>query len=202
VNPIEKSKLILMENEDYEYYLTKGIALFGLTRDRQNQALRERNAVMCEIRDLADLIIKLESRGKIFDGNKKWFGTNEKKFLLDDIFRVGMLWQAENLGNEFYIENNNYFMKHNYQFKNGRNSYLTTEIFPILNNGKINIKNLDKYGLPSKLGDGDLDYYHPQNKSVARFFAYSDRAYLNCNWDPASSDAELGVRAKIFKKFN
>ena len=37
---------------------------------------------------------------------------------------------------------------------------------------------------------------NPENidERVARFGAYSDRVGLNCNWDPANSDASLGVR--------
>jgi len=39
----------------------------------------------------------------------------------------------------------------------------------------------------------NIKFYHPRKNTVARFFAGSGRAYLNCDGYPASSNSSLGV---------
>ena len=44
---------------------------------------------------------------------------------------------------------------------------------------------------------GNLVYWYPINRGMARLYADSDRAFLNCYRDPANSYDRLGSRAKI-----
>ncbi|MBI2673598.1 hypothetical protein HYX19_05015, partial [Candidatus Woesearchaeota archaeon] len=45
----------------------------------------------------------------------------------------------------------------------------------------------------------DFNYLFPREGKVARFYAYSGRAFLDCGGYPRGSNYEFGVRvAKIF----
>ena len=58
----------------------------------------------------------------------------------------------------------------------------------------ISSTNITSQGLPSpNIDDGDLYYWCPENGKVARFFADSGRAGLNCFRDPDYRDSNLGV---------
>jgi len=41
----------------------------------------------------------------------------------------------------------------------------------------------------------NLYFYYPRENLVAGFYAYSDRAFLDCDWVPVDSDSDLGVFA-------
>jgi len=43
----------------------------------------------------------------------------------------------------------------------------------------------------------NIYFHYPRNNTVAEFYANSDRANLNCKWDPSFSSASLGVFASI-----
>jgi len=60
------------------------------------------------------------------------------------------------------------------------------------------LNNSTEQGFPTKkTKSGDLYYWYPRkdDNSVARFFAYSGRAYLFCDRDPSGRGSDLGVRA-------
>jgi|SRR3989338_8302922 len=57
-------------------------------------------------------------------------------------------------------------------------------------------KNVTSQGFPKpNISKGDLHYWHPTNDSVARFYAYSGWAGLDCGGDPSGRDPSLGVFA-------
>ncbi len=58
------------------------------------------------------------------------------------------------------------------------------------------LKNSTKQGLPkANIGKGDLYYWHPKDKKVSGFSAYSDWAFLGCVGGSGDSYDGLGVRA-------
>jgi len=58
------------------------------------------------------------------------------------------------------------------------------------------LNNPTKQGLPpADAKQGDLGYWYPRGNRVARFYADSDGACLNCCGGPGNSDSTLGVRA-------
>ncbi len=58
------------------------------------------------------------------------------------------------------------------------------------------LNNPTKQGLPQEnSGQGDLDYWHPKDRAVARFYADSVRAGLDCNGNPGYSGSVRGVFA-------
>ena len=63
------------------------------------------------------------------------------------------------------------------------------------------LRNATPQGLPPKnISDGNIHYYAPKNNTVAWFRADSVWVGLLADWDPASSDSSLGVRAAKIKR--
>lgn len=140
------------------------------------------------------MVLLLDSRKSVFDGNEQRIDTLERKRILDDIFRRGMSWQAENLDNEFFGYRDQIFMAYDFRIYNGEIFYSYKEIEPLKEDGKIILKDLDEDGLARKVGRGDINYFYPRKNSVARLSASSDGAYLGCNRDPDYSVVSLKVR--------
>ena len=70
---------------------------------------------------------------------------------------------------------------------------------PLRKDCYADFKDLTAQGFPkSKKGDSysqgkNIYFYHPRDKSIAGFGAYSGRAGLDCNWDRSNSDEGLWV---------
>ena len=63
------------------------------------------------------------------------------------------------------------------------------------NGDKVVLKDFNRQGLAIKEdNNGEIYFWAPFDGSVAGFIAYSDRAGLGCDWGPADSGPQLGVR--------
>ena len=156
------------------------------------------------IRQFADFLNLLKS-GKAFyaDGSKA-----DKTLLdnmLDEITTVRASWRAEWFDNSFG-KNTTTYHKFN---TNGKLVEVTEDLDPdtLMEDRTPGIdlnswlRNPTAQGLPRKtVPNGDSYYWPPKDGYVARFFANSDRAILNCYRSPQGSGPVLGVRhAKIRK---
>jgi len=115
-------------------------------------------------------------------------------------------WTAEWLDADFkYNEQTKlYTLNTNHRTLNTKLTPLTSEPLEtcLMENTKIDLSTLNSQAMPTTQGE---DIYYgclmPDNNSVAGFDAGSDRAGLDCFWDPRDSNSALGVR-KIFSTGN
>ena len=114
--------------------------------------------------------------------------SEENTGIYNDITQVRDPWRAEHL--DAYFEKRNkdlYILTGNKSKAEKLESCLMedcqADIF-----GSANSQ-----GLPTLKKEG-FHYWSPRDKFVARFDAYSDGAYLACDWGPSDADPVLGVR--------
>ena len=131
--------------------------------------------------------------------------NQEYQNILDEILTVRNPWRSEWLDADFKVINDKLNINYNHRTINGKlkpqNSEPLEECLMQNKTPGIDLdswlRNPTKQGLPRKdVKDGGLYYWCPMsdNNSVARFVANSDRAVLNCDWDPQYSNSGLGVR--------
>jgi len=137
--------------------------------------------------------------------------SNNQEYLeiFKDITQVRSPWRAEWLDADFKLKDNKLHINYNHKLdENGNLVPQNSEVIDknTLMKDKTPGISLDDYlikshtgqGLPSKdIKSGDLYYWNPRsdNNSVARFYAGSDRANLDCGRGPSYRGASLGVRA-------
>src|SRR3989344_9155995 len=122
------------------------------------------------------------------------------KEIYNEITEVKNPWRAEWLDANFKVENKGvYILTENESKKEKLEECLMSDKTPGIDlKDWINGKNITSQGLPNKnISSGSLYYYYPRsdNNSVARFYADSVRAYLDCNWYPSFTNSSLGVRS-------
>ena len=88
-----------------------------------------------------------------------------------------------------------YILTHNKAKSEKLEDCLMDDKTPGINLGDwVSGKSVANQGLPSKkISKGDLYYWHPRDGQVARFIAFSDRAFLLCDGDPSYRNSVLGV---------
>ena len=122
----------------------------------------------------------------------------ELKELYDEITQVRDPWRAEHL--DAYFEKRKdglYILTENKTKPEKLESCLMKDKTPGVSLDEwISGSKITNQGLPnSKIAKGELYYWSPRDKFVARFYAYSDWADLYCNRDPSDALPELGVYA-------
>lgn len=156
---------------------------------------------------------------KVYDENEKRVRIQELKLIDSDITEQRTPWRGEHL--DLFCFNSNGKLSVKYH-KLGSNGKLSVKYHKIDSNGRlvlveeeldpdtlmrnkgINLddwlKNHTRQGLPRRnVSDGRSSYWPPRDNSVARFGAYSDRAFLGCSRYPQLSDPEIGVRVACAK---
>ena len=194
INPAD---YILLEHKFSLLYLAKKRSLFGFNRDESLIKLSGGNGFRPTIRNLADLILLLESSKPVYDGNGILIRQDKKRLILNSIYegpKSENFFVGEHLDNTFYILNSELWMAYNYRVINNK-------IFP-LDNKKINPSNenhylsdhfsinlneLDENRLPIKFNDsGRIEFLPPFDNSASRFVVdkfYSKYLNLYCSKD-------------------
>jgi len=136
----------------------------------------------------------------------KYIKVNHEN-IYKDITEVRSPWRSEWLDADFKLKGKDLHINYNHILdskgnlipKNSeildKNTLMTDKIPGISLDDYIN-NNYTNQGLPNKnVKSGDLYYWNPRsdNNSVARFYANSDRAGLNCDWYPSNTNSSLGV---------
>ena len=149
-------------------------------------------------RQFADFLLLLKS-GDAIDGKRRKIGRNELDEILDEIVTVKNPYRAEWLDADFKYVNETFW------FYSDHSLDLNNNLIPNYRNflesclmtkgSRINLATMNNQGMPTETGN-DFQYWCPDkdNKSVARFGAYSDRAGLGCGRNPTVTDPSLGVR--------
>lgn len=167
---------------------------------RLNLSLGGRTPNLTILRDFS----KLLDSGRAFDGNGKKARKSELSQILGEIFEVREPWRAEWLEDSFREAQAGLVLNKNYRLENGvlklGYSELVQECLmedrtPAGISFKDWIIHATSQGLPLKnIKSGSFYSWAPRAGCVARFVAYSDRAYLDCDWDPDVTFSSLRVR--------
>ena len=209
--PQDPENYIILETIDAKdnkigLYVAKTRDFFGKNWYEVHEALAKESYQMLTIRQGIDLIKLLKSR-KVYDGLKAKLNDAEVQQILNEIIEIKDPWRSEWLDARFIKNNNELYLLQENGYDSSKSGKLedkivaksTIKINPLMQDTKFNINDTDKYGLPTKEGT-ELNYWYPRENHVARFYANSSRAGLDCYGDPDNSDSELGVRrAKILK---
>ena len=148
-------------------------------------------------RDFFALILS----GNAEDGNHKKVKPEELARIANEILDVRVPYRAEWFEDDFGEGENYLVLNKNYVLENGvlqpQYSHRLTNC--LMEDKKIDLKdwlkNSTAQGFPRKnIKTGKTWYAHPRADSAVRFDAYSDYAYLSCNWGRLSSSPRLGVR--------
>lgn len=187
---------VLVRDRGSNLYLAKGRSLFDLNANDQIRRSQERNGFASTTKDFVDFVLLLDSKRRVYDGRGKLVSTVERRRLLDEAIGKRNPWREENLDNRFFEYQGNLFLVSRHRVINGKiTPLIVKEISPLLQDGYINLKDLDEDGLATKVSaSGSIFYSYPRPNSVARFGADSGRVGLYCGGDPGDSIADLGVR--------
>ena len=79
---INAADYLIVENNESRLYLAKHRSLFYLPRKDQMIELAQTNGFMPTIRDFADLVLLIDSKKPVYNGNKKKISTIERKEIL------------------------------------------------------------------------------------------------------------------------
>jgi len=126
----------------------------------------------------------------------------EAETILDEILTVRNPWRSEWLDGKFEKRNKGLYLLSDHRIVNGKlkSNYQEPLEDCLMEDKQINLENYLKtsnsQGLPSqKTKDGKLYYWFPRAGSVAGFYAGSDWASLDCDYDvPDYRGGSLGVR--------
>ncbi len=191
----------------YQYpTLGVGIELSHLDRswDYSNDILPKEDSFMLPENIWVDFANLIRSDKKIYNCAGKRIPVEVIRALRSNIFDLKNLYRAEWINNKFGKGTTTY-PKFN---SAGKLEFVTEPLEDCLMEDRVQgislddwLKNPTPQGFPRKdVKKGDLYYQYPRDGRVARFFANSVRAVLNCYGNPQGSVPELGVRrAKIFK---
>lgn len=172
----------------------------------QNNALDliiELKGLTLNIKQFKDYLNLLKNGNKVYDGRGKLASSMECLNLFNEITEKRNPWRGEYLNARFEQKNDGLYSLSKYLKENKEiklNNYLKSDKCPGISLDDWLSSN-ESHGLPkSDIQNGDLYYFSPRDKSIARFYADSDWVSLICNWDPSDSGPALGVRrAKILR---
>jgi len=143
----------------------------------------------------------INSKKKVYDGTGTVIDNSILRSVFEDITKVQSPYRAEWFDTRFSRAGRD--MKITYPIYKGNHwEYITEDLQDCLMENKTPgivlddwLKNATPQGLPLKDSkQGNLYYWVPIDERVARFYADSDRAGLNCGRDPTGRDGALGVR--------
>ena len=147
---------------------------------------------------LYQLIETIKGKRKTYDGNRKEISSEQLNSFYNEITEVRAPWRGEHLHAEFGKNTITY-----HKFVDGKFVEVTEELEDCLMQDRLIdmndwLRNPTSQGLPrKKCKEGKLSYWFPREGAVARFFANSDWAGLDCFRDPRDSGAEFGVRYSV-----
>ena len=141
----------------------------------------------------------------VYDGEGNIVDSQECERLYDGLMGRGGPWRGEYLDAYFERgENEVFYLLSDHRLQDSilipqkREELVYSEY---MHHGFMDTNFFTNQGLPTKrtedVGQSNLFYRFPQDKSVAWFVADSDWVSLDCSRDPQYSISGLGVRAKI-----
>ena len=119
--------------------------------------------------------------------------NNEIQLITKEILEKRDHWRAEHLDVYFEKRNNEMYIL-------TKNKSIADKLdAPIIEDCFVELL-FNKQGMPTQKSSNqnyiqgkNIFYYHPRTECVARFYANSDRANLNCNRNPTNSNSSLGI---------
>ncbi len=113
-----------------------------------------------------------------------------------EITEVRDPWRAEWLDASFKTLKNAVQISYNHRIINGKLLPQNQEPLEacLMEDCKVDLGRFNKQGFPTQKGS-DFYYWRPVEGYVARFSAFSVRAFLDCYGNPRGSDPGLGVRS-------
>lgn len=120
----------------------------------------------------------------------------ENPQVYNDITQVKSPWRAEWLDAYFEERKDGFYVLTGNKTKAEKlEKYLMKDQRPGISLDSW-LKNPTSQGLPKPdVAEGELYYWHPRDDGVARFYADSHKAVLDCYWGPPGRFYGLGVRA-------
>ena len=143
----------------------------------------------------------------VYDVSGRKIDEKTLRNYFEDIFKAKAPWRAENIDEDFKVTKDRLYANSNHRLENGILAPQSPRILDknTLMKDKTPGISLESWleaptrqGFPSKKTEsGNLYYWAPMknNNSVARFYAYSVRAILDCVRYPSYRYSYLGVRA-------
>ena len=213
------SKYIILEGRTHGKYSYPDLLVamdkshHGRNWKDSHLALAQEGNFMLGIRQFVDFLNHLRT-GRAFDGNGHLIDAGRIEAILNDIYKVGGQWRSEWLDADFKVLDKTLVVFGGKIAMNYEHRLVNGNLIPIRANEVLD-GYLDKnkqpgldikdwltratyQGLPPiDIANGSLYYWSPgkDNNAVARFYAYSDWTYLDCDWDPSYRNSQLGVRA-------
>ena len=170
----------------HKLYIAKERTNFNKNWYQAHESLHDENARMLTLAEFADFLNTLRN------------GNSEFKRIYSEITEVRDPSRAEWIDADFKVVNNILHINYNHRTLNGRLTPQNSERLEacLMEDCRVDLNSFNRQGLPTRKGN-DFDYYFPRsdNNSVAWFRASSDRAFLDCDWNPGGSYSSLGVRA-------
>lgn len=174
-------------------YVAKERTYKGLNWYQTHEELQKENLRMPTIPQFIEYLKFLQSQHQ---------DRNEAQTILDEILKIGN-WRAEWLDARFEKSGSDLLYCFNHKIANNQIiSRDSQKLEPCLREdcwadifGSANSQGLPNEKLGNSYEQGKNAYfYFPRENFVARFGAYSGRAYLNCYRDPTGTYSSLGVR--------
>ena len=172
--------------------------------NQMHELLQKEKNYMPNLNDIITLTnLLLENKARYADGSK--ISDSKQKEILNEMYEVRDPWKAEWLDAKFEQRSDGLYLLSNHIIQNSSLKPTNEEKLEdtLMEDKKIDLKgwitNPNKYGLPKEnTPNGDFYYQHPRDGRVARLYAGSDGAYLNCYWVPSGLVSGLGGRKKFF----
>ncbi len=176
-------------------YVAKEKTLHGKDWYQTHKELHKQNLQMLTIPQYFEFIDYLKQ-------NKN--SIQEAEQILDEMLAKRDPGRAEWLDADFKVINKNLCINYNHRTINNKLTPQNSERLEdcIMKDSYVAIE-FNKQGLPIKksidssyIQDKNIYYWYPRsdNNSVARFYANSVRAFLDCDRNPSFSNSSLGVR--------
>ncbi len=178
----------------HNLYVAKERTLQGKDWYKTQAAVHKQDARMLNLREFADFLLLLKS-GNAEDGLGNKISKSDLQTLYLDIAEARNPYRAEWLDARFENKNGILNINYNHRVKGNKLVPLKFEHLEtcVMRNCKVELSSFNKQGMPRKEGT-DFNYWYLVEGSVAGFVADAGGAYLYCDWDPSSSNADLGVR--------
>jgi len=158
--------------------------------------------------DFKELLKKGLKGTEVYDGKGAVIDSKILKMVHDEIFTVRDPFRGEWLDANFEVIDvidNIFHINYDHKIANGVLKPQKSEPLEncLMEEKYVDLSSANRQGLPtrkSSIFSRKIKYYHPQNQSIAKFYAHSDRVVLDARGDPAYPCSPVGVRAAKIKR--
>jgi len=220
--PEEKPGIILPQSDikDPENYVISRDGLLYIAKNKiyhnhnwndTHKLLQENNRFMLTLPEMYDFIQQLkegiEGLIEVHNVSNDIILIDELIKIYDEMLKIGN-WRAEWLDARFEKRKDGLYVHYDHRIQQDDSlKPLKTEKLEdcVREDCYVDLSSFNKQGMPIKklnvqsyVQGKNIYYWSLVNGKVARLFAVSAGAYLDCSRDPSGLDDRLGVRAKFF----